>query len=227
MKPINIKVKANDLIEVINSLKLDKKFKEEAVFSFDIEIEDCKDNYKYLNTSDKIIDWDFTTLNNEENKINELKENKEEIVKDDNYNPNPPINVIGLSNCNCNSNCEITTNTVEDIYLFLKEKSKYLIKSYTDIVLLLYTIWYNRDMNRDLTVDFFNKKIIPSMTYPEFKSYAKYSINFNEFELKISNNHLGDMIEDVSDEFIKRLIINWKYIMLEPSFEKAFDFIYK
>lgn len=61
-------------------LKLSKDFKENAVFTLELEIEDTKENIKSLNNS-KIIDWDF--YKEEFNGGNEKGDEVETTTKDD------------------------------------------------------------------------------------------------------------------------------------------------
>lgn len=72
MKKNNIKltIKAKDLLEVLSNLSLSKDFCDSAAFTLNVEIENTKNNYKYLSTSEKILDWDFIE---EENKDKEVE----------------------------------------------------------------------------------------------------------------------------------------------------------
>lgn len=59
MAKITITMLSSDFSEVINSLKLTKEFKDNTEFTIDLEIEDCKENFIYLSSSEKIKNWDF------------------------------------------------------------------------------------------------------------------------------------------------------------------------
>lgn len=73
-RKIQLTVNGNDLSEVLKSLKIKDS---DLKFTIELEIEDTKENYKYLSTSELIQDWDFLkedlNLNNEstENPIEE------------------------------------------------------------------------------------------------------------------------------------------------------------
>lgn len=69
-RKITITVKTQDIDEVMNSLKCTDESSESSLITLDIDLKDTKENYKYLTTSDKIVDWFFT----EDNKLKE-KEN--------------------------------------------------------------------------------------------------------------------------------------------------------
>lgn len=65
-RTVELTCKAKDLSEVLSKLKSTEQFKENAAFTLQVEIEDVKENYEYLCKSDKILGWDFTSNNREE-----------------------------------------------------------------------------------------------------------------------------------------------------------------
>ena len=58
MKKIKIKVKGQDYYSVLSSLGLLNK-QDDEIKEVTLEIQETKENYKFLSTSDKVIDWDF------------------------------------------------------------------------------------------------------------------------------------------------------------------------
>ena len=55
-RKIQLTVNGNDLSEVLKSLRIKDS---DLKFTIELEIEDTKENYKYLSTSELIQDWDF------------------------------------------------------------------------------------------------------------------------------------------------------------------------
>lgn len=58
MKKIKIKVKDQDYYSVLSSLGLLNR-QDDEIKEVTLEIQETKENYKFLSTSDKVIDWDF------------------------------------------------------------------------------------------------------------------------------------------------------------------------
>lgn len=56
IRKIQLTVNGNDLSEVLKSLRIKDS---DLKFTIELEIEDTKENYKYLSTSELIQDWDF------------------------------------------------------------------------------------------------------------------------------------------------------------------------
>lgn len=69
-RKITITVKTKDIDEVMNNLKCTNESLENSVITLDIDLKDTKENYKYLTTSDKIVDWFFVDDNKLEEKEN-------------------------------------------------------------------------------------------------------------------------------------------------------------
>lgn len=70
-RKITVKVKKEDLSEVIENLKA-----QETEITLTLSLPDSKDIYKYLSTSDKVLDWEF--LENEQ-EMGDVKEVDKEI----------------------------------------------------------------------------------------------------------------------------------------------------
>ena len=73
-RKVTITVKAQDLGEVLKNLETEEGFIEDSLFTLDVVMKDTKNNYQYLSTSDKIVDWSLD---------NEVEKNDEEEVKKD------------------------------------------------------------------------------------------------------------------------------------------------
>ena len=58
MKTIKIKVIGQDYYSVLSSRGLLNK-QDDEIKEVTLEIQETKENYKFLSTSDKVIDWDF------------------------------------------------------------------------------------------------------------------------------------------------------------------------
>ena len=71
-RKVTITVKAQDLGEVLKNLETEEGFIEDSLFTLDVVMKDTKNNYQYLSTSDKIVDWSLD---------NEVEKNNEEEVK--------------------------------------------------------------------------------------------------------------------------------------------------
>ena len=67
-RTVELTCKASDLAEVLSKLKSTEKFKENAAFTLQVDIEDEKENYEYLCKSGKVLNWDFVKTQEEENK---------------------------------------------------------------------------------------------------------------------------------------------------------------
>lgn len=82
-RKITITVKTKDIDEVMNNLKCTDESLEDSVITLDIDLKDTKENYKYLTTSNKIVDWSFT--DEEDNKLEKketiIPDNKKEILE--------------------------------------------------------------------------------------------------------------------------------------------------
>lgn len=59
LRKVRLTVKASDFQEVMKSLKMNENYADSIAFTLDLEVEDVKENYKYLSTSPKILDWDI------------------------------------------------------------------------------------------------------------------------------------------------------------------------
>lgn len=79
-RKIKLTVNGNDLSEVLKSLQIKDS---ELKFNIELDIEDTKDNYKYLSTSNLIQDWDFIEENSSEQKDDETTINDKESEKED------------------------------------------------------------------------------------------------------------------------------------------------
>lgn len=77
-RKVTITVKAQDLGEVLKNLETEEGFIEDSLFTLDVVMKDTKNNYQYLSTSDKIVDWSL-----EEDKDNNsmVEQKEEEVVK--------------------------------------------------------------------------------------------------------------------------------------------------
>lgn len=56
-RTVELTCRATDLAEVLRKLKTTEKFKKDAAFTLQVDIEDCKENYETLCKLEKILDW--------------------------------------------------------------------------------------------------------------------------------------------------------------------------
>ena len=73
IRKITVKVKKEDLSEVIENLKA-----QESEITLTLSLPDSKDIYKYLSTSDKVLDWEFLE-NEQEMDVREVGKEVEKI----------------------------------------------------------------------------------------------------------------------------------------------------
>jgi hypothetical protein len=72
IRKVTVKVKKEDLSEVIENLKA-----QESEITLTLSLPDSKDIYKYLSTSDKVLDWEFLE-NEQEMDVKEVDKEIEE-----------------------------------------------------------------------------------------------------------------------------------------------------
>lgn len=89
-RKIRVDIKTDKVKEVLNKLNKNSEF-----ITLDLDIEENKDTYKYLSTSNNIISWDF--IEDEEKKV---KESIAEVSKVVEVEDNAIIDPIAITNYN-------------------------------------------------------------------------------------------------------------------------------
>lgn len=89
-RKIRVDIKTDKVKEVLNKLNKNSEF-----ITLDLDIEENKDTYKYLSTSNNIISWDF--IEDEEKKV---KESIAEVSKVVEVEDNSIIDPIAITNYN-------------------------------------------------------------------------------------------------------------------------------
>ena len=189
MSRVIIRVKAKNLIDVINSLSVDDEFFNNADYTIEVGIKETKENFQYLINSDKIIDWSFVEDESTESATeNNLIENKKPVFD------NPELQEIYeyfLDESNFDKSCSSTFRLAYLLNLVYTIK----IKS----PLLRFTIG-NLKMIKDKT-EYFplmnTAELLLSARYRNFE----YSTSLEDFISRINKNwkNLDNGVEDISN----------------------------
>lgn len=206
-RKLNITTKTSDLSEVLNNLKLSNDFKDNATFTLEIEIEETKDNYKYLSSSDKIIDWSFVDDVEEDNTINnDIDE------KDDSKEAN-------ITYCTSSSCCVLS-----DYEKLKKEIRSIRLKNYQDIIRLFDSAREAKIYNTYLQLDDINFNNIIKSIYLS-KNGKVYN---SDLEFSISTSYFGNMLEEdiVISDIINKLNKIWDSIHTFSTIDSLINRLY-
>lgn len=75
-RTVELTCRTTDLAEVLGKLKTTEKFKKDAAFTLQVDIEDCKENYETLCKLEKILDWKLLGEAKHLNKNEDVKKSK-------------------------------------------------------------------------------------------------------------------------------------------------------
>ena len=230
-RKIVITVKAQDLNEVLNSLEISEEYLNDSLFTLEVDIKDSKKNFKYLSTSDKIVDWDLVDDSNDEkaNKsieklipreevfnevrkgIKEQQENKtveEKKVKDSTFK----------SDCQCGSQvgnaCKFERESdkptdIDRIVLLFTGLQRYPVCNYESICRFINAVW---NVKTTSPAFLFSEKVFEQRVLADYislsnKEYLDTFINI------ISNFYVGSMnITEVFKDVLNRLKQKWNII---------------
>lgn len=233
-RKIVITVKVQDLNEVLNSLEISEEYLNDSLFTLEVDIKDSKKNFKYLSTSDKIVDWDLVDDSNDEkaNKsieklipkeevfnevrkgIKEQQEQKqkktveEEKIKDSTFS----------SDCQCGSQvgnaCKFERESdkptdIDRIVLLFTSLQRYPVHNYESICRFINAVW---NVKTTSPAFLFSEKVFEQRVLADYislsnKEYLDTFINI------ISNFYVGSMnIVEVFKDVLNRLKQNWNII---------------
>lgn len=142
-RTVEITCKAEKLAEVLESLKISKEFKENAVFTLSVDIEDIKENYSYLCTSDSIVDWKISSPT-----MTVEKDPKEKKVDDI-----PGVSVVSG---------ELEKKKIIEYLLSIKKEGDNLFDYISRVVLSTYDNLRN-DRSLEFNLQTFVDRVIPWM----------------------------------------------------------------
>ena len=75
-RTVELTCRTTDLAEVLGKLKTTEKFKKDAAFTLQVDIEDCKENYETLCKLEIILDWKLLGEAKHLNKNEDVKKSK-------------------------------------------------------------------------------------------------------------------------------------------------------
>ena len=234
-RKIVITVKAQDLNEVLNSLEISEEYLNDSLFTLEVDIKDSKKNFKYLSTSDKIVDWDLVESDEgektdksieklipREEVFNEVRKGikeqqkqkktvEEEIeskVKDSTFK----------SDCKCGSQvgnaCKFERESdkptdIDRIVSLFTGLQRYPVYNYESICRFINAVW---NVKTTSPAFLFSEKVFEQRVLADYislsnKEYLDTFINI------ISNFYVGSMnIVEVFKDFLNRLKQNWNII---------------
>ena len=207
MKKIKIKVKGQDYYSVLSSLGLLNK-QDDEIKEVTLEIQETKENYKFLSTSDKVIDWDFV---------------KETRLKQDGFSiPTIPFD--------CISGKKVLTKTIiswsderEQIIELLK--NTYPKHTGLELLGLLSSILDSRTVSPSMrfTKSLMEREIIPMATISKDVS-PKIIIALSSLIDGFNNAFASS--EDVISHFVDRLHEIWFSIEKDTTLVKFIEMFY-
>ena len=230
-RKIVITVKAQDLNEVLNSLEISEEYLNDSLFTLEVDIKDSKKNFKYLSTSDKIVDWDLVDSNEEEKtdksieklipreevfnevkkEIKEKQENKtveEEKVKDSTFK----------SDCQCGSQvgnaCKFERESdkptdIDRIVLLFTGLQRYPVCNYESICRFINAVW---NVKTTSPAFLFSEKVFEQRVLADYISLSNKEY-LDTFIKIISNFYVGSMnITEVFKDVLNRLKQKWNII---------------
>lgn len=190
-KIVEVKCTLEDVNFVVNNIIPADKSTRDIEVTIPIEISNCSDTFKFLSTSDKVIDWRFADENTEEEEII-INPEKKEVKKDTTEEKSD----------------EILLSTGMDLYRFLTNTIK-IFMEYPSIKMLSPT-WlklYKEESQKPYTIYqdiFLQCNYLMNSTKEYFVDHFQ---NFcNNLRIKLSKDYEIDESSNFSD--ILRSILN-------------------
>lgn len=201
-RTVELTCKAKDLVEVLSSLKLTEKFKNNSAFTLQVDIEDVKENYESLCKSDKILDWKLISNNSNSPQLscgNDCcSKGDEEKPQYFTETPEEAINFVAS---------ELEEGRVLKI---LKESLNPL--EISDISNILVSVWSNLRTNSSSKLKFsslfFKEIVVPYV----LKRRDDIDNTIGGMNIFIDAYYNGADIDEVLIDVIKKVRANWEHI---------------
>lgn len=205
-RTVTLTVKSKDLEKVLGSLKLNKEFAENTTLTLTVDIEDTKENYQTLCKSQKILDWDFTSQEKEEetSKPSSIVNNIEEAIKSVKESIFDKTKLIEEDD-------KILRNHTKDII-------QNYIKTYDDFIEFILLSWRLSSKFNIYSLDLVKDYIIPGIIRNQTDISEVKSLDRKIIQL-ITSYYSGVRVEEALDDVIQKVQDSWETLGSIPNVE--------